>query len=126
AAQTTQSATIPERSNRTQANNSSGGTVMYQTPQGVVYATPTTQVNHIPDTFILNLPSAPVISQQPTNTETTNSGSSQQQQPQFISIPIPVSIGTGPGVVQSPVLASQTSRDGGGSMEVRSPNKLRK
>jgi hypothetical protein len=67
----------------------SGGTMMYQTPQGLVYATPATgnAISALGEGYILNLPQ--------TSTAIAVGGDQQNGIAQsFLTIPVPVSLGS--------------------------------
>ena len=68
------------------SNAAHTGTVMYQTPQGVVYATPTTAaLSALPEGYILNLPQTPTAI-------SLGQGQTDASGQQYITIPVPVSL----------------------------------
>lgn len=83
------------------------GTVVYQTPQGLMYASaPSSLGAGIPEGYVLNLPQTPTLV--PQNTE--QAGGATQQ---YITIPVPVSLAAGQQMFQPLLTQSAATNDPG-------------
>ncbi|XP_013404555.1 serum response factor isoform X2 [Lingula anatina] len=98
--------------NTTSSSNVTPGTVMYQTPQGVVYATPTTiQLSALAEGgYVLNQPQTPTAI---TLAQDQHNGTQNAAQ-QYITIPVPVSL-TNSQLLQ-PVFTQSVSGDSPSTM----------
>ncbi|KAK2148762.1 hypothetical protein LSH36_484g02024 [Paralvinella palmiformis] len=92
--------------NTSGTSSSSTGPVVYQTPQGLLYAAPS-NVGSLPEGYVINLAASQGLSLPPQDGQQQPGGSTQQ----YITIPVPVSLAAGSGTVLQPVLTQAASGD---------------